>query len=340
MYDSFANVVFNIRQLNVNSNTQRIKEPPFPIDVVITWVDSNDVSWRKKLHEFSAIPEPQRGVYDSKSEERFDSNDELKYLLRSIAKYASWVRKIYLVTDNQKPNWLKDSDKIKVVDHRDIFLDNTFLPSFNSHAIESNLHRIPGLSENFLYMNDDFLFSDYVSYESFFTEDGSKTKFCKSASARVADSINDCVASVDFAAYNNKAFMRKNYLDNVDFKLKHTPMALKKSVIKLFEHNHENVVRLNSSNRFRSQSDYSLLSSLIHYYGEYNGTAVSSDLRYLYVSLLDPLFAIKINFLKLKGFPCCCTNDVPGDRDLRKRNIELYHKTMLKIFPEKSSCEK
>ena len=71
--------------------------------------------------------------------------------------YAPWVRNIYLVTDDQVPDWLDTScPDVKVVSHREIFANQADLPTFNSHAIESQIHRIEGLSEHFLYLNDDF----------------------------------------------------------------------------------------------------------------------------------------------------------------------------------------
>jgi hypothetical protein len=37
------------------------------------------------------------------SDNRFRDSEELRYSLRSLVKYAPWVRKIFIVTDNQIP---------------------------------------------------------------------------------------------------------------------------------------------------------------------------------------------------------------------------------------------
>ena len=87
--------------------------------------------------------------------------------------YASWVRTIYLVTDGQVPHWLDTGHpRIRLVDHRQIFRDQSALPVFNSHAIESQLHHIDGLAEHYLYLNDDMFFGRPVEPELFFHGNG------------------------------------------------------------------------------------------------------------------------------------------------------------------------
>ena len=87
--------------------------------------------------------------------------------------FASWARRIFIVTDQQVPAWLDSTDpRIQVVDHREIFSDPSVLPVFNSHAIESQLHHIPDLAEHYLYLNDDMLFGRPVRPELFFLGNG------------------------------------------------------------------------------------------------------------------------------------------------------------------------
>lgn len=123
----------------------------FPIDVVYTWVDGNDPAWRRRRSAYD-------GGYHAESANaaRYISRDELRYSLRALEQNAPWVRHVHLVTDGQRPAWLNDSHpRLTVVDHSEIFADPAALPTFNSHAIESRLHHIKGLSEHFLYLNDD-----------------------------------------------------------------------------------------------------------------------------------------------------------------------------------------
>jgi len=109
------------------------------------------------------------------SASRFEDNDELRYSLRSVEKHAPWVRHIFIVTNGQIPSWLNlDDERVTVVPHSDIFANKSHLPTFSSPAIESHLHRIPGLSDWFIYMNDDVLFGRDVWPDDFVTASGSQ----------------------------------------------------------------------------------------------------------------------------------------------------------------------
>lgn len=104
------------------------------------------------------------------SASRFADNEELKYSLRSVEKHAPWVRNIFIVTNGQIPSWLNlDNPRLKIVSHEELFLNKSHLPTFSSPAIEAHLHRIPGLSPKFVYLNDDVMFADDVWPDDFYT---------------------------------------------------------------------------------------------------------------------------------------------------------------------------
>ncbi|CAB3386425.1 Hypothetical predicted protein [Cloeon dipterum] len=104
------------------------------------------------------------------SDSRFLDKEELRYSLRSVEKYAPWVRHVYVVTNGQIPYWLNlDHPRLSVVTHQQLFLNQSHLPTFSSPAIESHLHRIPGLSKRFLYLNDDVMLGKEVWPEDFYT---------------------------------------------------------------------------------------------------------------------------------------------------------------------------
>ena len=141
----------------------------FDIDIVYLWVDGNDPIWRAKRDAFIG-----KTSEDSSRncEGRYADNDELKYSLRSIEKYAPWIRNIYIVTDNQQPSWLDIScPKVKIIDLTEI-MPREVLPCFNSSLIEKFLHNIPGLAEHFLYSNDDMFLYKTVKPSDFFMPDG------------------------------------------------------------------------------------------------------------------------------------------------------------------------
>ena len=138
------------------------------IDLVYLWVNGNDPKWIAKHNALIGLP--------SEAEEnckgRYADNDELKYSLRSVARYAPWLRRIFIVTDGQTPEWLDTTHpKIQIVDHTDIMPAHC-LPCFNSVVIEHHLHRIPGLAERFLYANDDMYFNKPVTPQTFYAPDG------------------------------------------------------------------------------------------------------------------------------------------------------------------------
>lgn len=140
------------------------------IDLVYTWVDGNDPRWLElKRHHKSLVT----GCSEEESgTSRYESHDELRYSLRSVARYAPWINHIYVITADQTPEWLNtDNSKISIVSHSDIFPTEA-LPSFSSPAIESCMFRIEGLSEHFLYSNDDMLLAHEVTPETFFTDKG------------------------------------------------------------------------------------------------------------------------------------------------------------------------
>ena len=135
---------------------------------VADFLENNDIPAEDHLMKLFFSCDCFVGGLDS-SKSRFVSNDELKYSLRGLEKHAPWIRKIFLVTNGQVPNWLDmDSPKIEIVTHEEIFVNKSHLPTFSSAAIETHLHRIPGLSDNFLYLNDDIIINQPITPHDFY----------------------------------------------------------------------------------------------------------------------------------------------------------------------------
>ena len=136
------------------------------IDFVITWVDGSDPAWlREKMRCLNPdLPPEQIDVRDT----RYRDWDNLRYWFRAVETYAPWVRTVHLVTWGHVPAWLNTlAPKLHVVCHQD-FIPAQYLPTFSSHPIELNLHRIPGLADQFVYFNDDFFLTRPVQPEDFF----------------------------------------------------------------------------------------------------------------------------------------------------------------------------
>ncbi|KAI9914538.1 hypothetical protein PsorP6_007846 [Peronosclerospora sorghi] len=185
-------LIFNDWEPVDRSNIGNVKATEFlsygPIDVVYTWVNGTDPRWKREkefwhkhwIASLTGQPLPVwgqdadvKGQDDSNADNRFRDNEELRYSLRSLEKYAPWVRHIYVVTDGQIPSWLDiESPKLSIVKHADIFANKSHLPVFSSPAIEWNLDNIPGLSDMFLYFNDDVFLGSPVRPEDFVSQAG------------------------------------------------------------------------------------------------------------------------------------------------------------------------
>ena len=139
------------------------------VDIVYTWVDGNDLAWQESHAAFTGI-KPVGADVDCKG--RYADNDELKFSLRSVEKYAPWIRRVFIITDSQVPSWLDTTNpRVRIVDHKEI-LPPEAIPCFNAQVIEHYLHNIPGLAEHFIYSNDDMFFNREVRPETFYNSDG------------------------------------------------------------------------------------------------------------------------------------------------------------------------
>lgn len=145
----------------MEENTNQNKEK---IDFVIAWVDGSDEEWIKEKNKYKKA-----GKEDATNGKiRYRDWNQLKYWFRGVEKYAPWVNNIYFVTCGQKPEWLNENHpKLKLVNHTD-YLNEKYLPTFSANPIELNFHKINGLSEKFVYFNDDMFLINPTKEEDFF----------------------------------------------------------------------------------------------------------------------------------------------------------------------------
>lgn len=152
---------------------------PDPIDLVFTWVQPDDLKCKLEREMFQAmynIRKKDNSINPRRlpPSETDHTNTELYHAIHCALKNLPWVRKIFLVLHNDqefriKKDKEKKTDKIQIVYHRDIFPNPLMeLPTFNSHAIESCIHNIPGLAERFIYFNDDCYIVKPIPNPSFF----------------------------------------------------------------------------------------------------------------------------------------------------------------------------
>lgn len=152
------------------------------IDFVVTWVDGADEAWRREKANYAQTD----GEDDRR--ERYRDWGLLRYWFRGVERYAPWVRKIHFVTWGHLPRWLYEAHpKLHIVRHED-YIPEAYLPTFNSNVLEIYLHRIEGLSEHFVYFNDDMFLIDKVKPEYFFR--GGKPRDMLALQAVVANPSN------------------------------------------------------------------------------------------------------------------------------------------------------
>ena len=282
-------------------------EPSMPIDVVYTWVDGSDPAWRRRRDEaLQAVSGGLSGYHRSAVDEsRYLDSEELRYSLRSLRRYANWVRRIHLVTDGQVPHWLDaDHPRITVIDHADLLGGSRF----NSHAIESALHRIPGLAEHYLYLNDDVFFGRIAYPGDFFPAPG-LAAFFPSDLPIDPGPVSAQGLPIMAAAKNGRALLAARFGLDVRTKIRHTVHAQLRSVGEQIEaENPEEVARTREA-RFRSPTDLSLASSLHHWYAHALGRAVPRQPNYLYLDLASPGVEQSLDALEsLRRYDTFCLN--------------------------------
>ena len=240
------------------------------IDAVITWVDGDDPRHRAKREQYGN--RRMLSQNDVAGNTRYASLGEIFYCVASLNRYAPWLNKIYIVTDEQNPmldEWLANhfpegTIPMEIVDHKVIFRGyEEFLPTFNSISIESMTWRIPGLSEHYIEFNDDLILAAPTRPDDFFTEDGKVVCYGKryrSLYVRLSNILRrhrDGSKQVSFRqTMRNAAEIlgeRKYFI-----KIYHTPKALLRSVYERYFASYPDNLLSNVRHRFRVPSQFNV----------------------------------------------------------------------------------
>jgi hypothetical protein len=252
----------------------------FDIDLVFSWVDGTDPEFRAR--RAGMLAQVVVGEGDD-ADARIRQIDELKYALRSVYKNAPWIRRIFIATDSAVPNWLGEHPKVTVVRAVDHFSDTSGLPTFNSHAVECQLQHIAGLSEHFLYSNDDMFFARPVRPSMFFTAAG-VSRFIEADTRIGPGRNNERRSGFENAARVNRELLAERFGHIITRHLEHTPVPLRRSVLLEMEQEFAGDFLRTAASRFRSATDISVTNSLYHYYAMLTGRAVpqeAAQMRYV-----------------------------------------------------------
>jgi hypothetical protein len=260
-----------------------IDDVTFPVDAVYLWVDGADPAWAAKMQ--SHRPESERVVTVDAQPERFRDFEELRYSLRSLDMYAPWIRTIYLVTDGQRPHYLEfDDPRLVLVDHSEI-TEPDYLPMFNSDAIVTWLHRIPGLSEHFLYLNDDCFFGRDTTPATFFHPSG-LLKVFPSTVSRPAGPVIDDEPMAQAKAKLTRARIEERFGRTISHVMRHTPHPMTRAMVQRVIDEYPDDIERTRRSRFRRTDDMPL-DQMVHYMSQILGTGTRSTINYGYVNVAD-----------------------------------------------------
>ena len=330
------------------------------MDIVITWVNSNDKNWKEKIQKYKTYN--LNNQLGGEVKERYRDYGTLKFLFRSIEKYAPWVRKIFLITDNQVPSWMDTNNKkVKIIDHKDI-INSKYLPVFNSNVIEWNMYKIPNLSQNFVYFNDDMLLNKPVTENDFFKN--GKPCDCRVYTSMVPVNnffhvlVNNDILINNYVKNKSKNWPMSGYgIFSLKYKTKllrnlvlymelkksgipayfdpHGPISFKKDSFKLADKIWHSEIEINNTHKFREFSDISIW--LVRYLqlelgdfsirrSDFNGWYTINDVK----SVIEDL--AKSNSYTL------CINDTASEN--YDNNTSKISKALEKKFSKKSKFEK
>lgn len=307
------------------------------IDLVYTWVDDKDPAWAKRKAEFDESAKDCNK--DAISICRFFNNDELKYSLRSAEKNIPWIRKIFIITDNQTPDWLDtNNDRIKIVDHKEI-LPNDKLPLYNAAAIENGISEIKELSEFFIYTNDDMFFWNKMEPEFFF--EGEKPICRLGSKIKKNKEYKHLYGAMIYRAYS---LVKEKFGVEVPYFPHHNADSYRKSLFKECKEVFKEQFDATTNNRFRDFSD--MQRSVISYYSIAKNEALAKNVALNFFEKLtgktpDSEFISatmkKIPKIKNTKAKLLCINDtLKTTNEARKLVKEILDAK----FPEKSSFEK
>jgi hypothetical protein len=279
----------------------------FDIDMVFSWVDGADAEFQRAR----ALRMQAYVVGDGDdSEARYRQIDELKYALRSVYLFAPWVRRIFIVTDSPRPTWLDEHPSVTIVRSEEFFQDPSALPTHNSQAVESQLQHIPGLSEHFIYSNDDMFFGRPVSPDTFFSP-GGVTKFIESRTRIGLGQANTARSGFENSARVNRQLLNERFGKVTTRHLEHAATPLRKSVLLEMEREFADDFARTARSAFRSSTDISVTNSLYHYYALLTGRAVTQPLatvRYIETTLKSSLAQMD-DLLEHRSYDFFCLND-------------------------------
>lgn len=299
-----------------------VKRKIMNVDIVYTWVNGKDPVWLEKRRAFAStwVNQNKLGLVNEPTGSAVSASSEVElfYSICSVKKYMPWINKVYIVTDKQVPvKTKKIFPDIIIVDHAEIFPANALLPTFNSHCIELALANIPGLSEYFIYMNDDVFINCKTGLEDFYKNEKILLyieKFFKcfkvTSEFLMKTKIHQGVTSRS-RCYTNQE-LTNIYGPSRRYLLQHSPIFIRKKTYLACQKKFSKQVESTYQHRFRHASDIVPATHLYPYYMLHEHQArFEFDVKGVFVPVTDSLFLNSLFYRMInKKQNFFCLNDI------------------------------
>jgi hypothetical protein len=244
-----------------------------------------------------------------------------------------------MATPEQNPSYLDEQGKLHYIYHKD-FMPSDCLPTFNSHAIEAYLHKIPGLSDIFLYFNDDLFLGRNLNIKDIV--DNNCLKYYSSSKFSPKGQSNVSESGHASAWKNVNQYLNKKYKIEQRYRLHHTFEPLSKSLINKIWKDLKPELEKTGKSKFRSINDYAMTCALHPYIACYEGLGIMNTMKdqIVYAEIVNDPESNDFRYETIKDNKpiVFCLNDISSDMspETKERMIEFLDD----YFPEPSSFEK
>jgi len=328
------------------------------IDFVILWVDGKDLKWQEDCEKYTNLESDRKKTH-------FRDWDNLQYIFRAFEKFTPWVRKIHFVTWGHLPEWLDTKHpKLNIIKHTD-YIDTKNLPVFNANPLEINLHRIPDLSEKFIFFNDDFFLTSPVGPERFFRNELPCDMLVSNALSS-SDGVGHFVLNnleILNRHFDKKTVIKKNIGKWFNFAYgkdmmrslfllpwprftgfvdPHQPQPFLKSTFEEVWGKERKMLEKTSASKFRACDD--LNQYLFRYWqlakGEFMPISMT-DTKYITMDMNNLRSAEVSNMLLSKKYSMVCLNDsesIKTDEEFEEAK-QILNEALSKLLPNKSNFE-
>ena len=312
-------------------------------DVVYLWVNSNDKKWQNKRRNsfdiFLNNDKDNIALY-ANTDGRFRDNGELIFNLRCLENFFPKHGHVYIVTDEQRPAWLSQNKNVTIIDHKDI-IPNKVNSIFASANIESYIHHIPNLSENFFYLNDDIFFGMPVDKQWWF--DKELKYFYDNELHDEYSELQSMLLSPINASIQSKLWLKEKYKNykHQNIALAHAPRPYKKSLLFKIEREAIDLFNKVRSTNFRSWKTPAVLVDFVPRWLEHHGYAKIKQMHTLYIESGSNDIETKLDQLtqEFGKIPFFCINDTCDNAEASDKRLLLVKEKLQKILPKKSSFE-